>query len=84
MCSPDHPMEPYKIFTRRRQESESGGEGHVKPEAKIGVVCFEVGGRGHYARRTGGHQEPKKARKQILPSESPEGTSRANNLIVDP
>lgn len=37
----------YKIFTRRRQESESGGEGHVKPEAKIGVVCFEVGGRGH-------------------------------------
>ena len=39
--------------------SETGesvrGEGDLKTEAEIQVVCFEDGGRGHKSKNTGNH-----------------------------
>ena len=51
-------------------------------EAETGVICFEDGERVHKPRKTSGPQKLFKARKHILPSEPPEGTTCANILIL--
>ena len=42
----------------------------------------ENGGRGHEPRNVGSLQNLEKARKPILPSETPEGTSPADTLAL--
>lgn len=57
-------------------------------EKGTGVTCIEGGERGQKPRNTGIFPEPKKAKKQVLPSKPPEETSSADifspvKLILD-
>lgn len=54
----------------------------MKMEADIGIIHLEYVGRGHKARNTGSHQEPKRTRKKVHPSEPLEGVSLADTLTL--
>ena len=54
----------------------------MMPEAEIGGMPSEDGGRGHKPRDAGVQWKLERARKEILPSELPKTTSSADTLTL--